>query len=925
MKNNQTYTSCIHWFGSGGKKSGWIVKPEDRHSFETWVKYKNGYQVFQENIDQTLLDYIKQDEDFGKGVIVEFQLIESKQKKEAINVKLVHYYGTIKIPTSLTQDGEIQCEDDSDSVYIKNNNELQKDDIVSFGLKLNNDKYEAILTNKIEDKKIIASFLESKNPILFVTSLLANVELNLLSLEEIKLKLLERKEVLANIDILNSLIEKLPFVLISCSDLRNFINDPLQYSQLVNKFLLTLEPKLIIEILKELKLKIQSANLKEQLIYWDNIKYLQESLQYKGNLWDIAPENYKIQKIKEKYHKFFRLVQEFAESNYPDENKIQGNWKELYCLDQNEQKLISKWIESNLEKTNQEYNQKYSEFVKMVSARGAEKLVKKYYSSIGYQVTDVSLQQVLNMTNSDWEKYDIAIEKSGKEIFLDVKNARFSKNSKVYSSFCVKKFKKNCGQDVKIIGVLSPILENYYQEKNYIEILWYFSNLLNQNNTRKLFEETRKIINNDNNNQQINDNQIIEKLQEQKEQIDKINIDSIKLLGIFDENDINKLKQLFEIKEQFDLKIDVTYYPHWLFDYDDNFYDNQIKIINTFLQLTNDEIPSYQEFLMIEKKYNALPLFLASQRQLPNDWREKLPVWKQTFIDMIINLRLNKSRIKLSHIFLSILKHFLTMVINNNCNSNYNPKEYIDILYTFPEDDHPLKIYDPVKDQTRYSSQELPTIKNFCETLFIIYSRKENIKLNEFTKFEFEGKGLLRGIKNNQKTTILAYCKCGYRPLIRNEAPQELNICNECHWLICPKCQYCSSKWENKQKVGDCPAYIKRKQEKQINILGLNIVNLVGRVGGDPEVRNFDDGTIRCQFDLAVKRPTKKDDQPDWFTLKLWGENAKNAINYIYKGYLIGVKGSLIFEKWTDEKTGINRSKPVIQVQNFEVLSKCQQ
>ncbi len=49
--------------------------------------------------------------------------------------------------------------------------------------------------------------------------------------------------------------------------------------------------------------------------------------------------------------------------------------------------------------------------------------------------------------------------------------------------------------------------------------------------------------------------------------------------------------------------------------------------------------------------------------------------------------------------------------------------------------------------------------------------------------------------------------------------------------------------------------------------MGLNVVNLVGRAGGDPEVRYFDSGRVLCKLTIAVNRRSSKTDQPDWFNL----------------------------------------------------------
>lgn len=101
--------------------------------------------------------------------------------------------------------------------------------------------------------------------------------------------------------------------------------------------------------------------------------------------------------------------------------------------------------------------------------------------------------------------------------------------------------------------------------------------------------------------------------------------------------------------------------------------------------------------------------------------------------------------------------------------------------------------------------------------------------------------------------------------------------------------------------------------------MNLNIVHLVGRTGGDPEIRYFDSGTVKCRLTLAVNR-MRKDDPPDWFELEIWGKTAEIAANYAKKGSLIGVQGSLKIDTWDDRTTGEKRSKPVIKVDKLDLL-----
>jgi single-strand DNA-binding protein len=102
--------------------------------------------------------------------------------------------------------------------------------------------------------------------------------------------------------------------------------------------------------------------------------------------------------------------------------------------------------------------------------------------------------------------------------------------------------------------------------------------------------------------------------------------------------------------------------------------------------------------------------------------------------------------------------------------------------------------------------------------------------------------------------------------------------------------------------------------------MSLNVVTLVGRVGGEPDTKHFESGSMKSSVTLAVNRPTKNSDQPDWFNLEFWGKQAEIVERYVRKGSLIGVKGSLKFENWTDRATGALRTKPVILVEKLDLL-----
>ena len=105
--------------------------------------------------------------------------------------------------------------------------------------------------------------------------------------------------------------------------------------------------------------------------------------------------------------------------------------------------------------------------------------------------------------------------------------------------------------------------------------------------------------------------------------------------------------------------------------------------------------------------------------------------------------------------------------------------------------------------------------------------------------------------------------------------------------------------------------------------MNINVVTLVGRVGADPEIKYFESGKVVCKLRLAVNRRSRND-EPDWFNLELWDKTAEVAGNYVRKGSLIGVRGSLKLDTWSDRQTGANRSTPVIRVEQLDLLGSKQ-
>lgn len=86
----------------------------------------------------------------------------------------------------------------------------------------------------------------------------------------------------------------------------------------------------------------------------------------------------------------------------------------------------------------------------------------------------------------------------------------------------------------------------------------------------------------------------------------------------------------------------------------------------------------------------------------------------------------------------------------------------------------------------------------------------------------------------------------------------------------------------------------------------LNRVQLIGRLGRDPETRYTPTGNKLCQFSVAVSRRWKdQEGEPkeitDWFNIEAWGRLGEICGQYLKKGRLVYVEGRLQIERYDHE------------------------
>ncbi len=85
----------------------------------------------------------------------------------------------------------------------------------------------------------------------------------------------------------------------------------------------------------------------------------------------------------------------------------------------------------------------------------------------------------------------------------------------------------------------------------------------------------------------------------------------------------------------------------------------------------------------------------------------------------------------------------------------------------------------------------------------------------------------------------------------------------------------------------------------------INQIILVGRLTGDPEIEEYENGKKRTIINIAVQRHFKNIDNKydtDFFRCVLWNGMASNTKNYCQRGDIVGVKGRVQNRNYVDSE-----------------------
>ncbi|MDD6088781.1 MAG: single-stranded DNA-binding protein [Desulfovibrionaceae bacterium] len=106
----------------------------------------------------------------------------------------------------------------------------------------------------------------------------------------------------------------------------------------------------------------------------------------------------------------------------------------------------------------------------------------------------------------------------------------------------------------------------------------------------------------------------------------------------------------------------------------------------------------------------------------------------------------------------------------------------------------------------------------------------------------------------------------------------------------------------------------------------LNKVMIIGRLGQNPEMKYAQNGTPMCQLNIAtdesyVDRNGSRVENTEWHRVIVFQKQAETCSQYLRKGSLVYVEGSLRTRKWEDQN-GNPRSMVEIRAQRVQFLDR---
>jgi len=106
-------------------------------------------------------------------------------------------------------------------------------------------------------------------------------------------------------------------------------------------------------------------------------------------------------------------------------------------------------------------------------------------------------------------------------------------------------------------------------------------------------------------------------------------------------------------------------------------------------------------------------------------------------------------------------------------------------------------------------------------------------------------------------------------------------------------------------------------------VADINNVFMSGRLGNDPEIKYFESGKKNVKISIGVNKwnKSKESEIVTWFNCVAWGNKAEFIGEYIKKGDMVFVSGSLQKDVYKDEN-GNQKSNTYILIDEIKTQSK---
>ena len=107
----------------------------------------------------------------------------------------------------------------------------------------------------------------------------------------------------------------------------------------------------------------------------------------------------------------------------------------------------------------------------------------------------------------------------------------------------------------------------------------------------------------------------------------------------------------------------------------------------------------------------------------------------------------------------------------------------------------------------------------------------------------------------------------------------------------------------------------------------INKVILVGRLGKDPEIRSTPGGQSVAKFTIATDekftdRAGEKQERTEWHNIVAWGKLGEICGQYLRKGKLVYIEGSIRTDSWDDKETGVKKYRTEIIARDMKMLDR---